>query len=298
MSGLTRRQILRGLAAGTGLAALGRLARPAAGAEAQLGTQTGGAPFQRVNILLHGRFVVDFGGEEVSVYPAAATPAYAFLAGTWQQEKSLVPDVEYRFSGVMTGPRPELRNIDPRRVAVFNRKPVDTAASFCRLVFPFPDFIAPLRTIRREHGKPFFTGAPEPILKPETMPEVLALSYARPDLTSRLECRPLDWTPVILGGNVNLHVWAAPARKDTAQDSAKAFEQMTKLLDAPGLGLNEVYASIKPPRPDENPETPGVSCAEELTLVERLNDGPSCGTKNSYHPEDARLSDLLSVVLY
>lgn len=258
----------------------------------------GAAPFQRVNVLFHGRVVIDFGGEEVSVYPAAATPEYAFLAGTWMQETNLVPGAEYRFSGVMTGPRPELRNIDPKRIAVFRREPVDAAASYCRLVFPFPDFISALRPIGKEHGKHFFTGTPGPIVEPETVAEVVAFSYARPDLTSRLECRPLEWTPVILGGNVNLHVWAAPAKKSKPEDSAKAFEQMIKLLRTPQLGLNAAYANIKPPRPDENPVTPGISCGEELTLLERLADKPSCATKNPYHPQAASLSDLLSVVLY
>jgi hypothetical protein len=294
MKGFSRRELLQGLAAGSALALMGPLARIAAGER----TQSMAAPFQRVNVLFHGRFVIDFGEDEVSVYPASASPEYAFLAGTWMQEISLVPGREYRLSGVVTGPRPELRSIDPKRTPIFRRQPVDDADSFCKLVFPFPDFVTPLRLVGKEHRKHFFAGTPAPVILPSEVPQLLAFSYTRPDLTSTLQCRPLKWTPVIMAGVVNLHLWAAPAREPDPQHSLLAFARMAKLMNSPDLRLDPVYAKIKPPRPDDDPLVPGVSCQDELTLIERFSDPPACGRKNSYHPKDAPLSDSLSLILY
>jgi hypothetical protein len=294
MNSFTRRELLQGLAAGSALALLGPLARIAAGGR----PQSMAAPFQRVNVLFHGRFVIDFGEDEVFVYPATAGPEYAFLAGTWMQEINLAPGREYRLSGVVTGPRPELRNIEPKWTPVFRRQPVDPAASFCKFVFPFPDFVTPLRLVGKKHRRHFFAGTPAPIVPLSKMPQVLAFSYTRPDLTSTLQCRPLKWTPVIMAGVVNLHLWAAPAREPGSQHSLQAFARLAKLMKSPDLRLDPVYAKIKPPRPDDDPIVPGISCRDEMSLIERFSGKPACGRKNSYHPQAASLSDSLSVILF
>jgi hypothetical protein len=133
---------------------------------------------------------------------------------------------------------------------------------------------------------------------PTEVPQVIAFSYTRPDLTSSLECRPMNWTPVIFGGVVNLHVWSAPVHEPDPLDSQRAFQQLAKLMSFPKLRLDPVYDKIKPPHPDEKPLLPGLSCQEELSLIERLADKPSCGKKSSFRPQPAPLSDSLSVLLY
>ncbi|HVB33580.1 MAG TPA: hypothetical protein VNJ52_04275 [Patescibacteria group bacterium] len=293
MKRFTRRELLRGLAVGPGLAIWESIAHAAP----RFRSQFAASPFQRLNILFHGLSVIEFSSDEVHVYLPLAASDYAYLAGTWMQEVSLARGGEYRLSGVMTGPRPELRLIRPEQNAVFHDRAIDQAFSFCKFVLPFPDYVTPLRLLRKERGRNFFAGSPGPILDPAAIPQVLAFGYARPASTEPLELRPLSWTPVIVGGCVNLHVWDAPAKRPTQQEALYAFSQMTKLAGAPALALNPAYAEIKPPAPDERPDLPGLSCQGEWTLVERLKVPDSCGRHRKRDSKKAPF-DSLSLILY
>lgn len=255
-------------------------------------------PFQRVNVLFHGLTVIEFGSDEVHVYLPDVGSSRAYLAGSWMQESSLVRGTKYRLSGVMTGSRPRLENIDPKHDAVFGKRKIDANRSYCKLDFPFPDFVTPLRPLRKRHGKNFFAGTPKPVVEPETLPQVTVFTYVHPDATSPLEFRPASWTPVIQSGVVNLHVWDSPVNMPGPQDSLAAFQKMTRLIDAPQLGLNPVYNRIKLPRPDKDPVVEGMLCQEEWTLVERTSDPQGCGRHHRYHAKDDSGIDCLSILLY
>lgn len=294
MKGLTRREVLRGLVAGSALAIFPSLARVSSAEP----LQNYASPFQRLNVLFHGLSVIEFGSDEVRVYLPAASPQRAYLAGTWMQEVVLDHGQTYRLSGVMTGSRPRLQNIDPKQNAVFSTRKIDKSLSFCTLLFPFPDFITPLRPLRKRHGKSFFTGSPVPVLDPETIPQIVAFSYLHPDLTSPLEFRPARWTPVVQNGVVNLHVWDAPVKTPSPQASRESFAQVAKMIGAPQLRLNRVYNTIKLPRPDKNPILDSLSCQEEWTLIERTSEPQGCGKHRKYHAKDDSGLNSLSIILY
>jgi hypothetical protein len=295
MKGFTRREILRRLAAGPALATLPSLARAASAWQRTRPTE---APYQRVNVLFHGLSVVEFGSDEVDVYLPDAGPDRAYLAGTWMQEIALTRGQEYRFSGVMTGPRPQFYKIDPRQNAVFARRTIDASLAYCHLVFPFPDIVTSLRLLHKSHGKHFFTGSPKPILETDVIPQILAFSYTQPDTSSRLQFRPLPWTPVIFEGVVNLHVWDSAAKTPSPEASEQAFQTMVKMIGAPGLGLNQVYDKIKLPPPDEKPEVVGLECQQEWSLVERLSEPQGCGKDRKYRPKDDSGLDSLPLILF
>ena len=296
MKGFTRREILRRLAAGSALATVPSLARAASALQRMRRTE---APYQRVNVLFHGLSVVDFAADEVHVYlPDAGSSDRAYLAGTWMQETALTRGQEYRFSGVMTGPRPEFYKIDPRQNAVFARRKIDTSLSYCKLVFPFPDIVTSLRLLHKSHGKHFFTGSPKPIIETEVIPQILAFSYTQPDTGSPLQFRPLPWTPVIFEGVVNLHVWDSAAKTPSPEASEQAFQTMAKMIGAPKLGLNPVYHKIKPPPPDEKPAVVGLECQREWSLVERMSEPQGCGKDHKYHPKDDSGLDSLPLILF
>lgn len=269
----TRREVLRGLAAGPALAIANSLAHAAPAFPVQLTRSL----FQRLNIIFHGMFAIEFADDQLNVYLPPGPPGYAYLAGTWMQETTLSHGAVYRLSGMMTGPRPELSAINPQQNAVFAATVKDPGLAFCKLVLPFPDFFLPLRLVPKEHKRNFFTGSPQPIVEPSEIPEIVVLSYGHPDSTSRLQFRPLAWTPVILGGVINLHIWDAPAKLPTSQQTQAAFAQLTKLIGAPTLRLNDAYREVKSPAPDDNPTVPGLTCQEERSLIERLGEADSCG---------------------
>lgn len=256
------------------------------------------APFQRVNVLFHGLTVIEFGSDEVHVYLPDAGSDRAYLAGTWMQETSLIRGQQYRFSGVMTGPRPEFYKIDPKQNAVFKSAPIDSSLSFCKLVFPFPDVVTPLRLLRKSHGKHFFAGSPKPIVEPEVIPQILAFSYLQPDTSSPLQLRPLPWTPVIFEGVVNLHVWDSAVKTLTPEASQSAFARMAKMIGATGLSLNPVYDKVKLPQPDEKPEVLGLECQQEWSLSERMSEPQGCGKDRKYKPKDDSGLDSLPIILF
>jgi hypothetical protein len=294
MKEITRRELLRKLAVGPALVTLPSLARAASA----LQTRSSEAPFQRVNVLFHGLTVIEFGSDEVHVYLPDAGSDRAYLAGTWMQETALIRNEQYRFSGVMTGPRPEFYQVDPKQNAVFKNGPIDSSLSYCRLVFPFPDVVTPLRLLRKSHGKQFFTGSPKPFVEPEVIPQVLAFSYLQPDTSSSLQFRPLPWTPIILEGVVNLHIWDSAVKTPTPEASQQAIAQMARMIGATGLGLDPVYDKIKPPRPDETPEVVGLECQQEWSLSERMSEPQGCGKDHKYNPKDDSGLDSLPIILF
>ncbi|HVB97822.1 MAG TPA: hypothetical protein VNJ12_00620 [Candidatus Dormibacteraeota bacterium] len=293
MTHLTRRELLQGLAAVPALAVAGSLAHAAQA----LSGQFTGSPFQQLNVLVHGMSVIEFASDEVYIYLPSAPSDYAYLAGSWMQEASLARGGAYRLSGVMTGPRPELRMIHPEENAVYKDHKIDPGFSYCKLILPFPDLFTPLRLLRKEHGRNFFAGSPQPILEPSAIPQVVALTYSHPDSTSPLEVRPLAWTPVIQEGVVNFHVWDAPAKTPSPQEARDAFANMTKMIGLPGLRLNPDYAEIKPAPPDENPDVLGLGCEEEWTLIERLGHPYGCVRRREQTPKKGPF-DNLSLILY
>jgi hypothetical protein len=293
MKHITRREMLRGLAAGPALAFANSLVHAAPAFPAQLTASL----FQRLNIIFHGMFIIEFAADQVNVYLPPGPSGYAYLAGTWMQETTLSHGGEYRLSGMMTGPRPELRAINPEQTAVLASAVKDPSLAFCKLVLPFPDYFMPLRMIRKEHGRNFFTGSPQPIVEPSEIPEIVVFSYDHPDSTSRLQFRPLAWTPVILAGVINLHIWDAPAKPPTSPEAQTAFTQLTKLIGAPTLRVDGAYREIEPPAPDENPMVPGLTCQEEWSLIERLGEPDSCSEHRKRKTKKAPFENL-PLILY
>jgi hypothetical protein len=290
---MTRRDFLQGLAAAPALA----VARSLAGGDRYSASQFTASPFQQLNVIFHGLSVINFSSDAVHVYLPIVATDYAHLAGSWMQEVPLARGARYRLSGMMTGPRPELRVIDPNQNAVFAAQVADRALSFCELVLPFPDFLIPLRMVRKERRRNFFMGSPQPIVQPSAVPEILVFSYVHPDPTSSLQFRPLDWTPVIMGGVIDLHIWDAPAKAPSVQEAKHAFEQMAKMIGSSTLQLDPFYAEIKPPEPDEDPSVAGLSCQQEWTLVERLGHPDGCGNRRRRDAPKAPW-DSLSLILY
>ena len=282
MRGFSRREILRGLAVGPAAAFFVALARAASAWQ----IDQSASPFQRLNVLFHGLSILDFGQSEVRVYLPDAGPYRAYLAGDWMQEIPLERGAKYRLSGVVTGPRPGFEAIDPHQNAVFSGLKVNVDLSHCELAFPFPDFITPLRLVHESHGKHFFTGTPQPVVQPKMVPEIVAFTYIHPDSTSPLEFRPLPWTPVIVKGVVNLHVWNEPAKPSNGAAARQAFKQVAQMVGSPTFALNPVYAGMKPPRPDRKPEIEGLGCDQEWSLTERLNAPEGCGKGPKYRPKD------------
>ncbi len=294
MKRFTRREILRGFAAGPAALYFASLARAASTWQ----IDRPDSPFERLNVLFHGLSILDFGQSEVRVYLPDAGPDRAYLAGDWMQEIALDRGAEYRLSGVVTGPRPGFEAIDPHQNAVFSGLKVNANLSYCRMAFPFPDFVTPLRLVRESHGKHFFMGTPPPVVQPKMVPEIVAFTYVHPDSTSPLEFRPLPWTPVIVEGVVNLHVWNEPAKRSSNAAAIRAFEQTAQMLGSPALALNPIYAGSKPPQPDSKPEIQGLGCEQEWSLTERMSAPEGCGKGPKYRPKDDWDWDGLPILIF
>lgn len=260
MRKLGRRQFLLGLGAGSALAALHPLRLGAA-----LAPEAGPQRLRALNVLIHGMLVVDVGTRQVILYPPK-TAGHAYKAGDRGAEQDLVEGAHYRLTGVKPHARLTLAEMHPGGFGVFHRHPVNTRLAYCEVILPMPDSITPLRATTKAQGQPFFEGTPNPYEAPDSLPDVLVLTYN--EVEGPVKLTQLSWTPKPNNGIANLNFWAMPSGPVPPDHPEQAFADLAKLIRYPHLKINPYYTHVPPPPLDAHTGVPGVTPDDERGLTE------------------------------
>jgi hypothetical protein len=228
-----------------------------------------------LNVLIHGMFAIEVGDQGITLFPPAMPDnSHVYRAGTWEREEALLPNLQYRLTGVAgRNTRPLLDDLHPDHNAVFQRpsKPIDQNLAFCSIALPFPDRITPLRLKKAAPGQPFFQNPPPNFNQPHYFPSVVALTY------QGIGMWPLNWAPVLQNNIANLHFWALPPEASNLAHAHMAFSKLAQMIQYPNVQPNTYYDNAGIPLLDLVPEVEGVCCDEQKTLYERRTPSPGSG---------------------
>jgi len=232
MNQITRRNLLKSLAATPVVSALGPLENAI--------SQTR-RPTPDLCLWFHGLFAFVIKND----YIAVITPKVAdheYLAGLWKQEQKLRDGEWYRLSGVSDPAHPNPWPAFKKEQALFlsGVKAINMADSFCLIRLPFPRQIIPLRYVKAK-----FSGddAPDENTSP-TFPTVQILRYRVVDY-SNLRLEPFKaWVrqkrpPSI----IHYHIFAEPNFMVDSQHAMKAFDGLIQLFSGIDLKLKDTTDS-------------------------------------------------------
>ena len=255
MDQITRRNLLKGLAAAPLVSALS----PLENAVSQTRRST-----PDLCLWFHGLFAFVVKKD----YIAVITPKvedHEYLAGLWKQEQKLREGEWYRLSGVSDASRPNPFPAVPkeRMLVLSGVKGINMADSYCLMRLPFPKQIIPLR-----FAKATFTGlqAPQQSISP-TFPTVQIMRYRVVDY-SNLRLEPFKaWVrqkrpPSI----IHYHIFAEPTMMVTPEHAMRAFDGMLRLFSGIDLKLTDTSFSCLPL--DKNLPA-GINPEQQISLAER-----------------------------
>ena len=232
MNSLTRRTLLKGLAAAPLISALSPLETAKSQAR---------QPATELCLWFHGLFAFVIKHD----YIAVITPKVAdheYLAGLWKQEQRMRDGEWYRLSGVSDAARPNPLPPMAKEQMLFlsGMKAINMADSFCLIRLPFPRQIIPLR-----YAKAKLSGEHAPKQSTSlTFPTVQIMRYRVLDY-SNLRLEPFKaWVrqkrpPSI----IHFHIFAEPKSLVEPHHAMMAFEEMMRLLPGVDLKLADTSGS-------------------------------------------------------
>lgn len=234
MNQITRRSLLKGLAAAPLVSALGPLE------EAMPQSRR---PATDLCLWFHGLFAFVI----MDDYIAVLTPKvhdHEYLAGLWKQEQKLRDGEWYRLSGVSDAARPNpLPEVTKELVFLSRVKAANMAQSFCLIRLPFPKQIIPLRFAHAS-----FSGdhAPKQSTSPR-LPTVQFLRYRVVDYSNlRLEPFKAWVTQKRPPSIINFHIFAEPKSLVDPAHAMRAFDEMLQLFSGIDLKLKSFSGSCFP----------------------------------------------------
>jgi hypothetical protein len=258
MKQITRRNLLKGLAAAPLVSALSPLEQATAQTQ---------RPTTDLCLWFHGLFAFVIKHD----YIAVLTPKvrdHEYLAGLWKQEQKLRDGEWYRLSGASDPARPNPWPALTKEQVPFlsGVKSINMADSYCLIRLPFPRQIIPLR-----YAKAKFSGddAPKQSTSP-TFPTVQLMRYRVVDY-SNLRLEPFKaWVkqkrpPSI----INFHIFAEPDILVHPEHAMRAFEGMMQLFSGIDLKLTDSSDACFPL--DMNLPA-GINPQQQISLAERNGD--------------------------
>ena len=254
MNSLTRRSLLKGLAAAPLISALSPLEQTLAQPR---------RPTTELCLWFHGLF----GFVIMPDYIAVVTPKveeHRYLAGLWKQEQKLHDGEWYRLSGVNDAVRPnKMPVLKDQTLFLSGVKAVNMAESFCLIRLPFPKQIIPLRFT----GAQFSGGHAPKANTSSTFPTVQVMRYEVVDY-SKLRVEPFKaWVtqkrppPII-----NFHIFAEPEWLVHPEHAMRAFDSLIRLFSGIDLKLKNSTAACLPL--DLNVPA-GINPQHQISLAER-----------------------------
>lgn len=254
MNQITRRSLLKSLAAAPLVSALGPL---------EVAFPQTRRPTTDLCLWFHGLFAFVI----MHDYIAVLTPKvhdHEFLAGLWKQEQKLRDGEWYRLSGVSDAARPNpLPEVTKELVFLSGVKAVNMAESFCLIRLPFPRQIIPLRFAPAK-----FSGDHAPKQNTSsTFPTLQVMRYRVVDYSNfRLEPFKAWVTQKRPPSVINFHIFAEPKSLVSPAHAMRAFHEMIKLFSGIDLKLTSTSASCFLP----DPNLPaGLNPEHQMSLPER-----------------------------
>lgn len=275
MDQITRRNLLKGLAAAPLLSALS----PVENAIAKTSQ-----PAVDLCLWFHGLFAFVVKHD----YIAVITPKvedHQYLAGLWKQEQKMREGEWYRLSGVSDDAHPNPRPALPadRMMVVSGEKGINMSDSYYLMRLPFPKQIIPLR-----YAKASFSGRQAPRqTATSTFPTVQVMRYKVVDY-SNLRLEPFKpWVSQKKPPSViHFHIFAEPNFMDHPEHAMRAFEGMMQLL--PGIDLQLAETSDRCFPLDTN-LPPGLDPKQQVSLAERTG---ACD-----HPTGTRTGNCFMIII-
>jgi hypothetical protein len=255
MNQITRRNLLKGLAAAPLVSALSPLENVV--------SQTR-RPTPELCLWFHGLFAFVVKND----YIAVLTPKvedHQFLAGLWKQEQKLKEGEWYRLSGVSDTARPNPWPAVSKERMLFlsGVKGINMADSYCLIRLPFPRQIIPLR-----YAKATFTGDDAAkVSGSTTFPTVQLMRYRVVDY-SNLRLEPFKaWVkqkrpPSI----IHFHIFAEPDFMVHPEHAMRAFDGMIQMFSGVDLKLKDTSERCFPL--DTNLSA-GIDPKQQISLAER-----------------------------
>ena len=260
MNQLTRRSLLKGLAAAPLISALSPLEQTLA--------QTR-RPTTELCLWFHGLFAFVI----MQDYIAVVTPKvedHQFLAGLWKQEQKLREGEWYRLSGVSDAARPNQMPVitNDQFLSFTGGRAVNIAESFCLIRLPFPKQIIPLRFT----GAQFSGGHAPKANTSSRFPTVQVLRYAVVDY-GNLRLEPFKpWvTQKRPPSIIHFHIFAEPDSLVHPDHAMRAFDGLIKLFAGMDLKLTNSGGACFPL--DLNLPA-GINPQQQISLAERKG---ACG---------------------
>ena len=255
MSQITRRRLLKSLAAAPLVSALGSL---------EHAIPQSRRPTTDLCLWFHGLFAFVI----MHDYIAVLTPKVAdheYLAGLWQQEQKLHDGEWYRLSGVSDAARPNPLPVLTHEQVLFvsGVKAVNMAESFCLFRLPFPREIIPLRYVKvklsGDHAPKESTSS--------TFPTVQLMRYRVVDYSNlRLEPFKAWVTQKRPPSIISFHLFAEPSSLVEPEHAMRAFNGMIQLFSGIDLKLTDTSGSCFPL--DTNLPA-GLNPQHQISLPER-----------------------------
>jgi hypothetical protein len=268
MSNVTRREVIR-------LFAATPLLLPLAGAMQSV--KAAAASGRKLNVILHGGFVVILSSSMVELIVADAGNLHTYLAGDDSAKYPYPAEADfYRFSGLGAGKQPPPLDDSVPRVAAGadHVDPKKRGTSYARFQFnQLPESIKGLRGVKQKD--PLFGGTHG--LKLAKMREVSFLPVMVFNLAGRPSVKAPDGTDFWQGSAtdpyVNFHLFAEPLVDDPHSTPGTQTLHHDVL---PDLDLMSTSVPIHPCT-DDMPSVQGITASmQEWDLPERLNGKAYC----------------------
>ena len=255
MNQITRRSLLKSLAAAPLVSALGPLEE--AMPQSRRATTD-------LYLWFHGLFAFVLMRDHIAVLTPKVRD-HVFLAGLWTKEQQMREGEWYRLSGVSDAARPE--PFPPMKkedlLYLSGAKAVNMAGSHCLIRLPFPKQMIPLR-----YAEAQFSGNHAPKLtRASTFPTVQLMRYRVVDY-SKLRLEPFKaWvTQKRPPSIINYHIFAEPSFMVHPEHAREAFEGVIKLF--PGIDLKLAQTSDRCFPLDTNLPA-GLDPKQQVSLAER-----------------------------
>ena len=265
MNKISRRSVIKGIARAGMMGAAGALAPAIIGCSRQID----------LNIVLHGLFVVNVLDEKIELL-TPFTGEHLYQVGSWDYSsvKPLHRGESYEFKGLVGAPKPPL--FDHECNTRLTNPPftfkVNYGASHCCITLPYPKEIHYLRCVRG--GDNEYRPPKQITLRSFALCQVLVYSvedYCDLEMTNAQWKPDIDWAT----NTTNLHLWAEPLRRLTADHANAAYQTLNDLT-----GLNIQLGTTSSAPLDNVTGVNGLTREEEQGLSEWIDGGETSHPTN------------------